>query len=104
MSDTERIVARERLVETLKRMAGGELSFIEGSRIASRLTDTAGFDRLSEPFVVFVAIDSETDAVPWGRCATCGIRMPSRSMPRIGAGQKHGRSKLANLLAEQLLS
>lgn len=66
MSDTERLLARDRLVETLGLMIAGTLSFIEGSRIVNRLADTAGFDRLSKPFVAFVAIVSETDAVPVG--------------------------------------
>ena len=67
MSDTKRAFARGKLVEALDKMLGGQLSFIEGSRIVSQLADAAGFERLSEPFVRFVAIDSETDAVPVGR-------------------------------------
>jgi hypothetical protein len=55
------------LVEALEQMMAGQLSFIEGSRIVSSLTEAAGYDRLSKPFVAFVAIDSETDAVPIGR-------------------------------------
>ena len=67
MTDTERFLAREKLIETLEAMMGGKLSFIEGSRIVSRLIETAGYDRLSDPLVTFVAIDSETDAVPMGQ-------------------------------------
>jgi hypothetical protein len=67
MSDTERLLAREKLIRTLEQMIGGKLSFIEGSRIVSGLMDRAGYDRLSEPFVRFVAINSETDAVPVGK-------------------------------------
>ena len=66
MSETERLLAREKLTETLDQMTGEKLSFIEGSRIVSRLIEAAGYDRLSEPFVTFVTIDSETDAVPMG--------------------------------------
>jgi hypothetical protein len=66
MSHTERLLAREKLIETLEQMLVGELSFIEGSRVVTGLTDKAGYDRLVEPFVKFVAIDSETDAIPVG--------------------------------------
>ena len=44
----------------------GSISFIEGSRIVNDLATAAGFDRYEEPFVRFVAIASETDAVPIG--------------------------------------
>ncbi|QIK95912.1 hypothetical protein G7076_05010 [Sphingomonas sp. HDW15A] len=65
MDDVE--LARARITETLHRMLAGELSFIEGSRIVNGWSHNVGFDRLSEPFVTFVAIDSETDDVPTGR-------------------------------------
>jgi hypothetical protein len=67
MSDTERLRAREKLIRALEQMVGGNLSFIEGSRVVSGLIDRAGYDRLSEPFVRFVAMDSETDSVPVGK-------------------------------------
>lgn len=47
-------------------MLGGRISFIEGSRIVNDLATAAGFDRYEDPFVRFVAIASETDAVPIG--------------------------------------
>lgn len=67
MSDTERTLAHDKLVETLGQMLGGTVSFIEGSRIVSSRAKAAGYDTLSEPWVAFVAIDSETDAVPVGK-------------------------------------
>jgi len=67
MSDTERVLARAKLVRALRQMLDRELSFIEGSRIVSGLVEKAGYDPLSEPFVRFVAIDSETDAIPVGK-------------------------------------
>jgi hypothetical protein len=67
MTETEPLLAREKLIETLEQMMGGKLSFIDGTRIVRRLIETAGYDPLSEPFVAFVAIDSETDAVPTGK-------------------------------------
>jgi hypothetical protein len=66
MSDTERLLARAKLAETLEGMIEGRLSFIEGSRIAAGLASRAGYEQSSEPFVTFVAIESETDAIPLG--------------------------------------
>jgi hypothetical protein len=57
---------RLKIVETLECMLAGELSFIEGSRALSSLLHFADVDRMSEPFVTFVAIDSETDDMPLG--------------------------------------
>jgi hypothetical protein len=47
-------------------MLAGQLSYIEGARIVNGWSHDAGIDRLSVPFVTFVAIDSETDAIPLG--------------------------------------
>lgn len=57
---------RFEIIETLERMLAKELSFIEGSRALSALLHFADLDRLSDPFVTFVAIDSETDDIPLG--------------------------------------
>ena len=67
MNNTEHLRAGIKLAETLELMLHGKLSFIEGSRTVIRLVETAGFDSLSEPFVTFNLIDSETDAVPIGK-------------------------------------
>jgi hypothetical protein len=56
MSDTERLLARHKLAETLEQMIDGGLSFIEGSRIVAGLTERAGCDGRSKPFVTFIAI------------------------------------------------
>ena len=58
MSDTDCLLAQQKLVETLEQMLAGKLSFIEGCRVVTGLIGKAGYDRLSEPFVRFVAIDS----------------------------------------------
>ena len=57
---------RLEMIETLEQMLANELSFIEGSRALSVLLHSADVDRLSDPFVTFVAIDSETDDIPLG--------------------------------------
>jgi hypothetical protein len=62
-----RELARAKIEETLNLMLTGQVSYIEGARIVNGWSHEAGFDRLSEPFVTFVAIDSETDAVPIGK-------------------------------------
>lgn len=60
-------LARAKISDALKLMLAGQVSFIEGARIVNGWSHNAGFDRLSEPFVTFVAIDSETDDVPIGK-------------------------------------
>ena len=65
MADTE--LARAKIAETLKLMLAGQVSYIEGARIVNGWSHETGIDRLSEPFVTFVAIDSETDCVPLGK-------------------------------------
>ena len=64
MNDAER--ARAKIAHALENALDGQISFIEAAREVNRLVEAAGFDRLSEPFVTFVAIDSETDAIPLG--------------------------------------
>ncbi len=64
MDSTE--LARAKIAETLKLMLAGQVSYIEGARIVNGWSHTSGYDRLSEPLVTFVAIESETDAVPIG--------------------------------------
>ncbi len=47
-------------------MLDGKISYIEGSRLICGLLEPARLERLEAPFVTFVAIASETDAVPVG--------------------------------------
>ena len=47
-------------------MLDGECSYIEGSRRILRKLEGARIDGQLEPFVTFIAIDSETDAIPVG--------------------------------------
>ena len=63
--DIER--SRERIGTTANAMLSGECSYIEGVRAIYGLFEEARIDGFAEPFVTFVAIDSETDAVPIGR-------------------------------------
>lgn len=59
--------SRARIITTAKQMLTGECSYLEGSRIISDLLTAADIDRQVEPFVTFVAIESQTDHVPLGR-------------------------------------
>ncbi len=59
--------SRERIGAAAKAMLSGECSYIEGVRTICGLFQKARIDQFDEPFVTFVAIDSETDAVPIGR-------------------------------------
>jgi len=58
---------RGSIVDLARKMIAGECSYIEGSRLISGLLDAARLDRHEMPFLTFVAIDSETDAIPVGR-------------------------------------
>ena len=58
--------ARERIGTTAREMLADDCSYIEGSRQIVALLHRARIDQFTQPFVVFVAIDSETDAVPIG--------------------------------------
>jgi len=66
MSHSQNAFAREKLREALEGMLNGTVSCIEGSRIVNDFATAAGLDRYKEPFVRFLAIASETDAVPIG--------------------------------------
>jgi hypothetical protein len=59
--------ARAEIGNLLERALLGQTSFIETARAMNGLVEEAGFDRLSEPFVRFVGIDSETDHIPLGK-------------------------------------
>lgn len=58
--------ARREIVVTAPRMLEGNLSFIEGARQIVALRDAAGLDYLDRGIVPFIAIDSETDTLPFG--------------------------------------
>jgi len=79
MNEVER--ARAENGEILQRTLEGQISFIESARRVNGLVEAAGFDRLSEPFVTFVAIDSQTDEIPLGNV---------RELWHPDAVEKHG--------------
>ncbi|MGE0008781.1 MAG: GNAT family N-acetyltransferase [Parvibaculaceae bacterium] len=64
--EAHREQSRKRIIATAKQMLAGKCSFIDGSRVISDLLSPAGIDRLAKPFVVFVAIESQTDHIPTG--------------------------------------
>jgi hypothetical protein len=57
--------ARREIGKTAKAMLSGVTSFIEGARTLAGLRFSAGLER-DPDLTVFVAIDSETDALPMG--------------------------------------
>jgi hypothetical protein len=57
---------RTRISDTAQCMLDGRCSYIEGTRQILGMFDKARIDRLSEPFITFVAIGSATDEVPVG--------------------------------------
>jgi hypothetical protein len=59
-------LTRQRIAETAETMLSGQCSYIEGARRIDDMLDSARLDRFEKPFITFVAIASETDAVPIG--------------------------------------
>ncbi len=59
--------ARAKVAQIVQMMLDGECSYIAGSRYILPLLSEARIDSLEEPFVAFVAINSETDVVPLAR-------------------------------------
>lgn len=58
--------ARLEIVAMARRMLSGDLPFIEGARQIVALRESAGLDYFDPDMVRFVAIDSETDTLPFG--------------------------------------
>ncbi|MEE4451201.1 hypothetical protein [Novosphingobium resinovorum] len=57
---------RAEIGATARAMLSGECSYISGARAICGLFQGARVDGFAEPFLRFVAINSETDAVPVG--------------------------------------
>jgi hypothetical protein len=58
--------ARQHIVNAARAMLEGSLSFIEGARRINRLRMGAEFPDFDPDILCFVAIDSETDTLPFG--------------------------------------
>ncbi len=58
---------RQAISAMAEAMLSGDCSYIEGVRAIFGLLKDAHIDQFDEPFVTFVAIHSETDAVPVGK-------------------------------------
>lgn len=65
-SEPEAEAARQQIIQTAQSMLDGTLSFIEGARLIGHLRWEAGFPDFDPDILPFVAIDSETDALPIG--------------------------------------
>lgn len=57
---------RQQIVETAQAMLDGELSYLLGARQLNALRHQASVNSDDADFMVFVGIDSETDALPLG--------------------------------------
>lgn len=60
------VQSRTEIADTAQAMLDGKLAYIEGCRLICSLLEPARLERLEKPFVVFVAVESETDTVPIG--------------------------------------
>ncbi|WP_456798413.1 hypothetical protein [Bradyrhizobium sp. USDA 4473] len=59
-------VARRKIGELARQILDGELSYVEGARSIWRLGRKANLSEMDADLVKFLAIDSETDALPIG--------------------------------------
>jgi hypothetical protein len=85
--------ARRRMAELLRSMLNGDLSFIEGSRDLWRLAKYANLPEDDEDVTAFLAIDSETDALPVGRDRQhWAPEALERKAPEIAAAESWARS------------
>jgi len=58
--------ARRRIAETARQMMRGDISFIDGARRIDRLRSSAELAASDTDIIPFIAIESETDALPNG--------------------------------------
>jgi len=65
--DYEAFDAFAAIADAARSMLDGKLSFIEGERVICGLRDRARFPDRDPDLNAFIAIDSETDALPIGR-------------------------------------
>jgi hypothetical protein len=85
--------ARRRMAELLNSMLRGDLSFIEGSRDLWRLASFANLPENDKDVTAFLAIDSETDALPVGRDRQhWAPEALERKAPEIAAAESWARS------------
>lgn len=91
------------MAELLRSMLRGELSFIEGSRDLWRLAESANLPEDDEDVTAFLAIDSETDALPVGRDRQYwAAEALERKAPEIAAAEAWARS-FGETAAQRLL-
>ena len=64
--ESEVKIARRQVMETARAMLDGKLSFIEGARRISGLRWDLDVPEFDPDIIAFVAIDSETDTLPFG--------------------------------------
>lgn len=57
---------REEAVDTCRKMISGEIDYLIGCRTLSTLAYYVGLEQFDQDFIAFVAVDSETDALPIG--------------------------------------
>lgn len=90
-SDVE--AARFEIVATVRRMLNGTLSFVEGARQITAFLDAARLDYCDHTVAPFVAIDSETDTLPFGDVR--GLWAPAaleRLQPEIDRAEQWART------------
>jgi len=65
-NESEILEARRRILRAAQGMVAGKLSYVEGARKIVAAAATARLDERDADLLSFVAVDSETDALPFG--------------------------------------
>jgi hypothetical protein len=66
-NDSEMMIARHLIFEAAQDMLAGRLSYIEGARKICPARFSWGLDEWDDDLRCFIGIDSETDALPFGK-------------------------------------
>ena len=110
-NESEIIKGRHALVEAAQDMLTGRLSYIEGARKIVATKWRARLDEWDPDLLPFVAIDSETDALPfgdlrrhWQRAALVALQpeIDRAEAWARGVGESHCRNLVARFSGNQI--
>jgi hypothetical protein len=105
-NESEILAARRRILETAQAMLAGTCSYIEGARQIVAAWRNSKLDESDVDFVPFIAIDSETEALPFGearsywQAAALEALQPEISRSEVWAkkvGEKYCRNLVKRL-------
>ena len=103
-NETEILATRRAILEAAQAMLAGRLSYIEGARRIVGAWRASKLDQWDSDFLPFVGIDSETEALPFGKMrANWSVAALEDLQPEIDRSeawaQKFGEPFCRNLVA-----